>query len=219
MLKAGLLVCLVVAAAAGCAPRELPITPLDEVCTTGSYGTQIRTAGFLQGPGNTMICDGQACEMALSNVRIGGRTTLRIEVRLGTGRNAMVEPPDTFRTSDLVVVDNEGNNRVPGDWVVIQGRILNEQACLISPVNWVLVGEPPTGSTPSAADGNKDPLTAPTPAGQTAPVPTDPPPRDVPAAQPQSAAPPTAPAGTAVLSGKPGGADKPKEPTPAARKP
>jgi hypothetical protein len=192
---------------AACGPKDLPITPLDDVCEVGEYGKSIRTAGYLMAPG-TMMCDGITCEMTLSNIRAGGRTALRIDIPLGSGRNAMVEPPDTYQESDLVVRDHEGNPHVPGDWVVVQGRILNEQACLISPVSYVFAGEPSSAGGATAGSGaapQADPTAA--PAAGSAPAPAAAP--SVPAAVPG-----TAPAPSAAPEG-----GKPEAPAPAAGKP
>jgi hypothetical protein len=136
---------------AGCSPKDQPIIPLDEVCATAENGTTVTTAGFLTGPDGLMMCDGTTCEMAISNRGIGGNTNLRIDVRLGSGRNAMVEPPDRYTNADLVVKDNEGVARELGDWIVVQGRILTGSACLITPASFILPGEAPQSATGSAA--------------------------------------------------------------------
>ena len=97
------------------------------------------------------MCDESTCEMAISNLGVGGNTSLRIDVRLGSGRNAMVEPPDRYTNADLVVKDNEGVTRQLGDWIVVQGRILTGSVCLITPVSFILPGEAPRSTTGSAA--------------------------------------------------------------------
>jgi hypothetical protein len=198
-----LVVPLVLGLGVSCSPSEQPLTPLDDVCAVES-GTTIRTAGFLSSPGQMMMCDGETCEMALSNRSAGGSTSIRIDVRLGSGRNAMPEPPDRWSQADLVVTDNEGVERRVGDWVVVQGRILTGGACLITPVSWVLPGEPP-GAAGASTSGS----------GSAAPAAAQP-------AAPAVATPPAAPADRppAQATPQPQG-DKPgaPPPPPPARKP
>jgi hypothetical protein len=161
---------------AACKPQDLPVTPLDDVCSVES-GTTVSTAGFLAGPGGSMWCDGTTCEMALSNRGVGGHTSIRIDVRLGSGRNAMVEPPDQFSPADLIVKDNEGVERPVGSWVIVQGRILTGEACLITPVSYVISAEPPAmaaGEVPEAAPTGAAAPAVPTTAAPTA-APAQPP--------------------------------------------
>jgi hypothetical protein len=133
---------------AACGVKELPITPLDDVCETGEYGKAIRTAGYLYGPGTMMSCDGVTCEMMISNTRAGGNTSLRIDIRIGSGNNSMDEPDDSFNEADLVVRDDLGDSHRIGDWIVVQGRLLNEQACLMTPVSRVYPGAAPLAAAP-----------------------------------------------------------------------
>lgn len=191
--RATLFVCSVVAAtaAAGCQPKDLEVVPLSEVCEAAEYGTTVATAGFLVAPGSMMMCDGTTCEMALSDRGIGGDTNLRIDVRLGRGRNAMVEPPDNWSIDDLVVKDNEGVEHRVGDWIVVHGRILNgEGPCLITPISFVLAAEPPAAA---AADGAAPSGGPSGPAGAAAPTEADPTPS--PNGKPPSARTQGAPAG------------------------
>lgn len=145
-----------------CGPQELPITPLDDVCETGEYGKSIRTAGYLQGPGSMMICDGETCEMGISNVRAGGSTTLRIDIPIGRGHNSMTEPDDSFRNEDLALRDDNGDSHRVGDWIVVQGRLLNEQACLISPIYRIYPGAAPLQEAPPIAPAGPSDAPAPT---------------------------------------------------------
>ncbi|MCB9521556.1 MAG: hypothetical protein H6700_05335 [Myxococcales bacterium] len=171
------------AAASGCQPKDLPVIPLSEVCATAEYGTTVSTAGFLVAPGSMMSCDGTTCEMALSDRGIGGNTNLRIDVRLGRGKNAMIEPPDRWSASDLAVKDNDGVTHPVGDWIIVQGRILNGGgACLITPVSFVLSGTP--GGAPEGSGATAPPATV---APSAVPPPPNPPP--APVAAPPAAAP------------------------------
>lgn len=188
---------LALAASPGCQPKDLPVIPLSEVCATAEYGTTVSTAGFLVAPGSMMSCDGTTCEMALSDRGIGGNTNLRIDVRLGRGKNAMIEPPDRWSASDLAVKDNDGVTHPVGDWIIVQGRILNGGgACLITPVSFVLSGTPggaPEGSAEAAPAAPAAPAAVPpTPNAPTAPAPVAAPPAAAPpagSAKPPAAAP------------------------------
>lgn len=200
---------------AACGPKERPLVPLDEVCSVSEHMRAVRTSGYLLGPGNSMICDGETCEMVLSNVRAGGNTTIRVDLRTGTGNNKMLEPPDDYQDADLVFVDNEGNTHRVGEWVTVQGIILNERGCMITPVERIFPAqEPPAGAAApnegseaaAPADGSAAAPAAPSAAGSAAAAPTDPAPAAVPAATPEAA--------PATAEG-----DKPGEVAPAGGKP
>lgn len=194
-----------------CGPKERPLVPLEEVCTVSEHSRAVRTSGYLLGPGNSMICDGETCEMLLSNVRAGGTTTIRVDLRTGTGRNKMVEPPDNFQDSDLVFMDNEGNTHRVGEWVTVQGIILNERGCMITPVEWIFPAQEPPEGAAAPTEGSE----AAAPAAGSAAAPAAPT-----AAAPAVAAPAMA-APAAVPAAAPAGADgnKPGEVAPSDGKP
>lgn len=190
------LIAAVAASVAACTQRDIPLSPLDDVCETAEYGKTVRIEGFLTAPGASMMCDGETCEMAISNRGVGGSTSLRIDIPLGSGRNSMTEPPDSYNNSDLVVRDSEGNPHPIGDWIVVEGRILNEMACLVSPVYRVYAGQPPAANAGSGAAAPGSPTAA--PAGAAAPP--------VGGAAAGTAPAGTAPAGTAPAGTAPAGA-------------
>lgn len=194
-----------------CGPKERPLVPLDEVCTVSEHMRAVRTSGYLLGPGNSMICDGETCEMVLSNVRAGGNTTIRVDLRTGSGRNKMVEPPDNFQDSDLVFVDNEGNTHRVGDWVTVQGIILNERGCMITPVEWIFPAQEPPAGAAAPTEGSE--AVAPADGSAAAPV--------APSATGSAAAAPAPAAPAAVPAAAPAGAegDKPGEVAPEGGKP
>ncbi len=196
---------------AACGPKERPLVPLEEVCSVSEHMRAVRTSGYLLGPGNSMICDGETCEMVLSNVRAGGTTSIRVDLRTGTGNNKMVEPPDDYQDADLVFVDNEGNTHRVGDWVTVQGIILNERGCMITPVERIFPAQEPPAGAAAPNEGSEGVA----PVDGSAAAPTAPPATGAAPAAPPVVAPSAVPAGVpAAAEG-----DKPGEVAPEGGKP
>ena len=88
----------------GCDSSPPPEFPLTEVCANAEYGTQVITEGYLAPPGAMMSCDGETCGIAL--VDSSRSISVRIDVRLGRGKNSMDEPLDRWNNGDIVVRDD-----------------------------------------------------------------------------------------------------------------
>jgi hypothetical protein len=124
---ATLLLASLVLASSACRHEPKPGESIDAVCKVENDDKEVTVSGYFRGPKLLSFC-GTSCQMRLVD-RMTSKDdddvkSVTINVPVGSGNNAMKEPPKKFTEKDLEVNDKSGGKVRAGSVVRVTGKAL-----------------------------------------------------------------------------------------------
>ncbi len=116
-----LLMVLVVASACESTPPAVAVT-IDTVCSEEYKDKQVLLEGYPYFPSSIMVTDTILIELYESPNLQGDY--IPVSLKVGTGSNQVVEPPDDYADDDLLIRTNSNQEIRAGNKISVEGRLL-----------------------------------------------------------------------------------------------
>jgi hypothetical protein len=122
-MKIAVLLLFVLIVASGCGDTTPPIaSTIDTVCSQEFSDKKVVLEGYPYLPSTMLVTDTILIEF-YERPNLEGKY-IAVSLKVGTGSNQVVEPPDNYTDADLLIRTNDGQEIRAGNRVSVEGKLI-----------------------------------------------------------------------------------------------